>query len=73
MYGNATLRRFMSAKVPVNQPVTVVVVSRQGDDYYLGHETTTTSTSVAASGIQSVAITPVKKTLDEVKQYLAAL
>lgn len=73
MYGNANTKKFSSGKLPVNKLVTVVVISKQGDDYYLGHETVTTSANGAAVGSQQVAVTPIKTPLNNIITYLENL
>jgi len=66
-------RRFITGKVPNNKTATVVVISRQGNDYFLGKESVTTGLNVNAAGNQNVNITPVKTTLADIKTYLATL
>ncbi len=73
MYGNAAQRKFISNSVTAGLPVTIIVISKQGDDYYLGRESAVTNSAAATGGVQSVGITPVKKTIDEIKQVLSAL
>ncbi len=73
MYGELSVRKFVSGKVPVNKAVTIVVISKQGNDYYLGKQTTTTGLNVIANGNQNVKITPLKTPLPDIKTYLGTL
>jgi hypothetical protein len=66
-------RRFISGKVPNGKTATVVVISKQGNDYFLGKESLTTGTNITAAGNQNVTVTPVKTTLADIKTYLATL
>ena len=69
---NVGLRVFVSPLLPVNRPITVVVISKQAGDYYLG--TLQTNTSIGASNPSStIFITPTKKSLDFIKTYLNTL
>ena len=69
---NVALRSFVSPLLPINKPVTVVVISKQAGDYYLG--TFQTTTAATASGPSaSILITPVKKSLGFIKTYLNTL
>ncbi len=69
---NVGLRTFVSSLLPVNKPITVVVISKQAGDYYLG--TLQTYTVMNTSGPSStIQITPVKRTLEYIKNYLITL
>lgn len=69
---NVILRAFISPLLPLNKPITVVVISKQAGDYYLG--TVQTNTTIGASNPSSVIfITPVKKSLEYIKNYLNTL
>ena len=69
---NVGLRTFVSPLLPVNSPITVVVVSKQAGDYYLG--TMQTNTTIGASNPSStIFITPTKKSLEFIKTYLNTL
>lgn len=74
MYGNSSTKKFSSIPVATGNDVTVVVISKQGNDFYLGHKDTVTalpsSTSVSS---QSVAITPIKVSIDDIRFYLESL
>lgn len=67
------MRSFVSGNLPVGKNITIVVISKQGNDYYLGHETTTTQTVTTSPLMQSVQVVPVKKQLPEILSYLATL
>jgi hypothetical protein len=74
MYGNAITRKFSTGKLPSNKPITVIIISKLGDDYYLGHEQTlTVSPSAGTIGNQMVNVMPVKTSLDNIKAYLDGL
>lgn len=73
MHGNLNNRKFISGKLPVGKPITVVVISKQGNDYYLGYESTTTQAATSGSTNQLVHVVPVKKSLPEILSYLNTL
>jgi hypothetical protein len=72
MYGDVAEKRFISSKVPNNLAATVVAISKQGNDYFLGKEQITTGVNVTA-GNQKVSLTPVKTSLADIKTFLATL
>jgi hypothetical protein len=51
----------------------VVVISKLGDDYYLGYESAVTQAAPANQAAQQVHIVPVKKSLPEILSYLSTL
>jgi hypothetical protein len=73
MPGNLNTRKFMSIKLPVGKQITVVVISKQGDDYYLGYQTTVTQAPASGSFNQPVHVVPIKKSLPEILTYLSTL
>ena len=73
MPGNLNTRKFTSGKLPVGKQVTVVVISRQGDDYYLGYESAVTQTPGSNSLTQLVRVVPIKKSLPHILAYLSSL
>jgi hypothetical protein len=74
MYGNAVTRKFISGKVPVGQQAKVIVLSKQGSDYYLGSESLVTGPQASApAGQQFVPINPVKTSLADIKTFLSTL
>ena len=69
---NVGLRAFVSPLLPVNKSITVVVISKQAGDYYLG--TLQTITTISASNPSTTLfITPTKKSLEFIKTYLNTL
>jgi hypothetical protein len=72
MLGDVPEKRFVSSKVPNNLAVTVVAISKQGNDYFLGKEQITTGVNVTA-GNQRVSLTPVKTSLADIKTFLGTL
>lgn len=73
MNGNVGNRSFVSGPLPVGQPVTIVVISKQAGDYYLGIVQTTTALPSSGTGTQEAVITPVKTSLAGIRSYLANL
>ncbi len=73
MPGDLGSRKFVSAKLPVGKQITVVVISKQGNDYYLGYESTITQLPAANSSTQHVRIVPIKKSLPQIISYLNSL
>jgi hypothetical protein len=71
MYGNAVTKKFQTGLVPVGQPVTLVVISKQGDNYFLGKQSFTTAPT--GPGQQSVAVTPLPSSLQDIQSFLATL
>ena len=67
-------KRFISGKVPNGKVATVVAISKQGNDYFLGKETITTGITVTpATNNQKVLLNPVKASLADIKAYLTTL
>ena len=73
MYGNASTRKFSTAKLPVGKVITVVVISKQGNDYFLGFESTVTVAVTNGTGTQFVSVKPVKRSLPDILYYLSTL
>lgn len=73
MYGDINTRRFSTGKLPVGKAITVVVISKQANDYYLGYESTVTATPTTGTGLQSVPVTPIKRSLPDILYYLSTL
>lgn len=73
MYGNVNTRKFSTIKLPVGKVVTVVVISKQANDYYLGYESALTAAPASGTLSQSVLVKPVKKSLPEILAYLSSL
>jgi hypothetical protein len=73
MKGDLNTKKFMTGKLPVGKQVTVVVISRQADDYYLGYESAITQLPATNSFTQYVHVVPVKRSLTEIISYLSTL
>ncbi|MGC4101280.1 hypothetical protein [Ferruginibacter sp.] len=73
MYADVPERRFLSSKLPNGKTATVVVLSKQGNDYFSGKESITIGLNTTPGVIQKVNITPIKKSLADIKAYLATL
>jgi hypothetical protein len=73
MRPDVSTRKFIAGKLPVGKAITVVVISKQGDDYYLGYESTVTQNSSPNPTVQQVHVVPIKRSLAEILSYLDAL
>jgi len=73
MKGDLNTRKFITGKLPVGKQITVVVISKQGDDYYLGHESAITQLPAVNSFTQHVPVVPIKRSLPEILSYLSTL
>ncbi|MEP6675067.1 MAG: hypothetical protein ABJA78_07925 [Ferruginibacter sp.] len=73
LYGDVNTKRFISTTLPIGLQATLVVVSKQGNDYYLGHEGLVTGAQLNISSEQVVKLSPVKKSLADVEAYLSTL
>lgn len=71
-FGNAATRTFVSGNLPANRQVTIVVISKQATDYYLGKLITNT-TAPSPGGSTERIITPVLTPLPAIKSYLETL
>ena len=69
--GDAVSRKFSCVNIPADKEATIIVISKQVDDYYIGSKDITTSTTGSTS--LSVSVTPVKTSLDALLQYLNSL
>jgi hypothetical protein len=72
MYGDISSKKFSTGKLPVGKAITVVVISKQGNDYFLGYQNTTTAAPTSGSE-QSIPITPIKTSLSDIKAFLNTL
>lgn len=70
---NVATRKFVSSPLPVNRPVTIVVISKQGSDYYLGSLQTITTAFTTTGTMQEINVVPVKRSLQQIKTYLDSL
>ncbi|MFM6925447.1 MAG: hypothetical protein ACKOU7_08085 [Ferruginibacter sp.] len=73
MRPDLTTRKFITGKLPVGKAITVVVISKQGNDYYLGTESAVTQNPSSTPAVQQVHIVPVKKSLADIIAYLNTL
>ena len=73
MHGELSTKKFTTGKLPVGKNITVVVISQQGNDYYLGYESAVTVVPTSGSLIQHVRVVPIKKSLPDILAYLSTL
>ena len=73
MYGDINTRKFSTGKLPVGKAITVVVISKQANDYYLGYESAITAIPTNGTGNQFVPVTPIKRSLPDILYYLSTL
>lgn len=73
MHAEVSSRKFVSSKLPVGKEITVVVISKMGNDYYLGYTPAVTQTPSSIPLIQHVRVAPVKRSLAEILSYLNSL
>jgi len=73
MYGDIVSKKFSTGLLPVGKLITVVVISKQGNDFFLGYENVTTAPAASTPGEQTVAVTPVKKSLADIIAFLNTL
>ncbi|MBK7306980.1 MAG: hypothetical protein IPI88_08010 [Chitinophagaceae bacterium] len=73
MLPDLSSRTFTTGKLPLGKQVTVVVISKQGDDYYLGYESAVTQIQAVNVLTQRVPVVPIKKSLPEILAYLSTL
>jgi hypothetical protein len=66
-------RMFRSLPVPVGAQVSVIVISKMADDYFLGHSVVTALQPTGINGLQQVQLNPVRTSLDNIKSYLNSL
>lgn len=70
---NINNRVFVSGSLPVNRPVTIIVLSKQAGDYYFGLQQTNTAIATSGTGTQEVILTPVRRSIDNIKGFLNSL
>ena len=73
MYGDINTRKFSTVRLPVGKEVTVIVISKQGNDYFMDHKTIATASPSNTPGNQSVLVSPVITTMASIKAYLSTL
>jgi hypothetical protein len=67
MYANITNRLFYSNNIPINSNVTIVSISKLGDNFYLGTKETTVTKNLV------VRLSPEKKTKKQIDDYITSL
>ena len=73
MYGDISSRKFSSPRLPVGKAITVVVISKQGNDYFLGYTNTVTATPAVGGTTQTVTVKPVLRSLSDILSFLNSL
>lgn len=73
MYGNATTKKFQSGLVPVGEPVTMVTLSKLGDQYFIGKQVFVTGQNSAVANQQIIHVAPLPTSLPDIKAYLGTL
>jgi hypothetical protein len=73
MRPNVGTRKFITGRLPVGKAITVIVISKQGNDYYLGYESAVTQTVSSTPSVQHINVVPIKKSLTEILSYLNTL
>lgn len=68
-----TEKRFITGKMPAGKAAYIVVLSKQGNDYFMAKESITTGVNVNTNGNQAFSLTPVKTALADIKTWLATL
>ncbi len=67
---NVTSRKFISSKLPDGKAATLVVLSKQGNDYFLGKQSIIIG---GTGGQQTVTVTPTISSLTAIKTFLNTL
>ncbi|MEO6404698.1 MAG: hypothetical protein ABIY51_11220 [Ferruginibacter sp.] len=70
MESNISNRIFRSLPIPTGTQVTVTVISKMADDYFLGHSSITV---LQSNSMQQVPLNPIRTSLDNIKNYLNTL
>ncbi len=74
MHGNATEKRFISAKVPDGKNAFIIIISKQGNDYFFIKESIVTGSNlIVGTIIQSLNLTPIKSSIENIKSILGTL
>jgi hypothetical protein len=71
--GDAITRQFRSGIFPAGKPVTIVVMSKQANDYFMGTVQTVTDLPGSSADYQTVTLTPTITTLQNIQTYLSTL
>lgn len=73
LHADINTRKFISSRLPVGKQFIMLVISKLGDDYYLGYESATTQAQASNAINQTVHIVPVKKSFAEILSFLNSL
>lgn len=73
MIPDLATRKFSSMRLPPGKEVTVVVISRQGNDYFMDHKTFVILNAASSPTGQLVQVKPVITSLAAIKSYLDSL
>jgi hypothetical protein len=73
LYDNPGLKKFAVNHVPGGKAATIVVLSKQGNDFYASTKGITTSANTGSVSNQIVTVLPTKTTFDTIQQLLNAL
>jgi hypothetical protein len=69
--GDAITRQFRTGEVPIGSQVTIIVMSKQANDYFMG--STQTITATATQGYQTVVVNPTISSFSNIENYLSTL
>ena len=74
MYGDVSNRTFTAGGLPCGKAITVVIISKQGNDYFMGYINTVTDSPVpGTTTIQHVLVKPTIRSLQEIISFLNTL
>ena len=73
MTGNVMAEKFQSINLPVNEHVSVIVISKQGNDYFLGHTNIITANPSTQGAFQNIQVSPVITSFANMKNYISTL
>jgi hypothetical protein len=71
--GNPTTRSFQSGSLPVNEPITLVVLSKQGNQFFMKQQTLSLRFPQQNSLFDHIEVEPVITNLTSIQQYLDQL
>ena len=66
-------RQFQSISVPIRLAAKIVVLSKQGNSYFLGHADFNTSSLSTSGGYQEITVTPTITSFANMKDYIDSL
>ena len=73
LYGNTDTKKFVGTRLPGGKAAAVVVLSKQGNDYYAAFKPVTISGDIGSIVNQTVTVLPTKITIEAMQQLLNAL